>query len=188
MARIPYLDAEDLPDDQRALLDRPANLFRAVVDSPGALRNLFRLGGWIREQSTLDPRLRELAILQVGYVTATAYEWSHHLKIGLSAGVTADDVVALVEESEGRDRGLPPLDRAGLQAAREMTVDVKITEATFAELGEALSTEHVVDLCMVIGFYNLIVRLLHTLEIDVEPEYEPLLAEFPLPGSSPEAT
>ena len=46
-----------------------------------------------------------------------------------------------------------------------------------AELGE----EHTVDLLLVISFYNAVVRMLYTLEIDVEDEYLPLLEEFPLP-------
>ena len=183
MARIPYLDAEDLPEDQRHLLARPANLFRALVNSPDAYRNFGRLGRWIREQSTLDPRLRELAILQVGYVTGAAYEWTHHIRLGRDDfGVTDDDLRALVAETEGRTTDLAPLDRAVLRAAREMTEDLAVSDECFAELQASLSNEHLVDLTMVIAFYNLVVRVLLTLEVDVEPDYTPLLEEFPLPA------
>ena len=183
MARIPYLDAEDLPEDQRDLLARPANLFRALVNSPDAFRNFSRLGGWIRERSTLDARLRELAILQVGYVTDAAYEWTHHIKLARERfGVSDDDVRAVMAETEGKDSGLPALDRAVLRAARGMTTDLAVSEATFGELQAELSNEHLVDLSMVIAFYNLVVRLLHTLQVDLEPEYEHLLDEFPLRG------
>ncbi|MBV9660399.1 MAG: carboxymuconolactone decarboxylase family protein [Acidimicrobiales bacterium] len=181
MARIPYLDPDDLPEDQRSLLERPANLFRAVANSPAALRNLLRFGGWIRHHSALDSRLREMAILQVGYITVTEYEWSHHLKLASDFGVSEDDVRALVAEADGHGTGLPALDRAVLRAAREMTSDLKIGDATFVELQGALSAGEIVELCMVIGFYNLVVRVLHTLEVDLEPEYEPYLAKAPLP-------
>ena len=65
MARIPYLDAEDLAEDDRDLLKRPINLHRILVNSPGAARNFGHLGSYIRFGSKLDPRLREMAILQV---------------------------------------------------------------------------------------------------------------------------
>lgn len=183
LARIPYLDAEDLPEEHQALLARPANLFRALVNSPDGFRNFSRLGGWIRNQSTLDPRLRELAILQVGYVTGAAYEWTHHIRIGRDFGVSDDDLRALVAETEGTDSGLPDLDRAVLRAAREMTFDLQPSEAAMDVLQASLSDEHLVDVCLVIGFYNMVVRMLHTLEIDLEPEYEHLLDEFPLPAT-----
>jgi hypothetical protein len=40
----------------------------------------------------------------------------------------------------------------------------------------------VVDLTLTIGFYNAVVRVLATLQIDVEEEYAPYLQQFPLPG------
>ena len=36
MARIPYRNVEDLPEDQRDLLKRPITLHRALTNSPGA--------------------------------------------------------------------------------------------------------------------------------------------------------
>ena len=40
-----------------------------------------------------------------------------------------------------------------------------------------------VDLVVTIGFYNAVVRVLASLEIDVEPDYQPYLDEFPLPAA-----
>ncbi len=181
MARVPYLDAEDLAEEDRDLLQRPINLHRALVNSPGAARNFGHMGGYIRFGSKLDPRLRELAILQVGYLTKSEYEYSHHIKIGRDFGVSDDDIRAMITESEGRNSGLPRLDRAVLSAAREMTTNGRISQATFAKLEEALSPELLVDLTVVIAFYNAVVRVLGTLEIDVEESYLPFLDEFPLP-------
>ena len=42
--------------------------------------------------------------------------------------------------------------------------------------------EQVIDLSLTIAFYCGVVRLLATLQIDVEPEYQPYLDEFPLPN------
>jgi hypothetical protein len=40
----------------------------------------------------------------------------------------------------------------------------------------------VVDLTVTIAFYNAVVRVLATLQIDVEDDYMPYLHRFPLPG------
>ncbi len=45
-----------------------------------------------------------------------------------------------------------------------------------------LGNEQVVDLTLTIGFYNAVVRVLATLQIDVEPDYMPYLQKFPLPA------
>lgn len=183
MARLPYLDAEDLAEEDRSLLARPANLFRAYVHSPEAFRNFSRLGGYIRSRSTLDPRLRELAILQVGYLTRAEYEYTHHIQLGRDQfGVSDDDIRAIAAETAGEDSGLPDLDRAVLRLAREMTEELAGAEDTFAAVLDALGAEHTVDLVTTIGFYCMVVRVLFTLDIDLEDDYRPLLEEFPLPS------
>jgi alkylhydroperoxidase family enzyme len=184
MARVPYLDKNDLKPDDHDLLKRPIALFKALVNSPGGARAFSGMGKYIRFDSNLDPRLREMAILQVGYLTRTPYEWSHHVKIGYSFGVTDADIVALIAETEGRPTDLPELDRTVLLAAREMTgPDLAMTDATFATLKAAMETEHLVDLTLVVAFYNAVVRVLGTLKIDVEPDYQTYLDRYPLPAA-----
>ena len=181
MARVTYRDVADLKPEDHDLLKRPISLFRALVNSPGGARAFHGLGNWIRHDSTFDPRLRELAILQVGYVARAPYEWSHHVKIGYDFGVTDDDIRALIAETEGRESALPPLDRTVLRAAREMARDGAMAANTYAELAKEFGDELMVELTIIVTFYCAVVRLLATLQIDVEPDYEPYLAAFPLP-------
>lgn len=182
MARVPYLDQQDLAPEHRDLLARSVNIVRALANSPEALRAFHGLGQFIRFKSRLDPRLRELAILKVGWLTRSPYEWSHHVQIGRSFGVSDADIRALIEEAEGRSSGLEPLARAVLQAAAEMTHGLQISDATFARLREDLDDERIVDLVVTIGFYNAVVRVLASLKIDVEDSYQRYLDELPLPA------
>ncbi|MEO8694802.1 MAG: carboxymuconolactone decarboxylase family protein [Acidimicrobiales bacterium] len=182
MARVPYIGPEQVAEQYRSLVARPANLFKALGNSPEGLHSFGRLGGFIRHDSTLDHRLRELAILQVGYQTRTAYEWTHHIKLAMAEfGVSAEDIRDIAAETDGRPNALAPFDRVVLRAAREMTSSLAITDATWAELSRELSPEHLVDLVLTIGYYNLVVRVLQTLQVDVEADYDQYLAEFPLP-------
>ena len=183
MARLPYLDEADLKPEDRDLLKRPINLHRMHAHSPGMARPFTALGHHIRYGSTLDPRLRELAILQVGYLTKSPYEYSHHLKIGKDFGVTVDDLAAIETETNGGTSGLPELDRAVLRAAREMTEGLKASDETFATLQAHFSNEHLVDLITIIAFYNGVVRFLATMDVDVEPgsSYEAEILAHPLP-------
>jgi alkylhydroperoxidase family enzyme len=184
MARVPYLSESDLAESDRSLLSRPINLFRALANSPDALRRHSAFGAWIRHECELDPRLRELAILQVGYLTASPYEWSHHIKIGHDFGVSDEDVAALIADTAGQEHGLGELESAVLAAARQITTDMHMADETWAFLHERLGKARLVDLVMVVSFYNAVVRILGTLQIDVEPDYTQYLEAFPLPGGA----
>ncbi len=182
MARIPYLTKDDLAPEDRALLERDIALNRLLAHTPNGARAFSRLGGFIRNQSKLDPRLRELAILQVGYVARSPYEFSHHIKIGHDFGVSDDDIRAMIADTGGMPTELPERDRAVLRAARQMADSGAADEETVQTLSRHLDNECLVDLVITIAFYCGVVRLLATLDIDVEPEYLPYLAQFPLPG------
>ena len=181
MARVPYLDKSDLPPEHQDVLARPIALNRAMANSPNASRAMGALAGYIRHGSKLDSRLREMAILQVGYLAKSPYEWSHHVKLGREFGVSDDDIRAIGEETAGRLSQLDALSKTVLRAAREMTSGLAMSDETFAALEKALGREQVIDLTLAIAFYNAVVRLLGTLQIDVEPEYRRYLEEHPLP-------
>lgn len=182
MARVPYLEPSDLAPEDQDLLKRPIALHKALVNSPKAARAFSGLGSYIRYGSKLDPRLRELAILQVGWLARSPYEWSHHVKLGHDFGVSDADVQGLIDDTDGKPTSLDPLSRLVLKGAREMTNNGAMTGATFAALQAALGNELVVDLTLTIGFYNAVVRILATLQIDVEPEYQPYMDQFPFPS------
>lgn len=182
MARLPYLDKADLAPEDADLLARDINLHKILVHNPGAARAFSGLGQYIRHRSALDPRLREMAILQVGWLAGSAYEWSHHVKIGYDFGVTDADIEALVADTRGEPAALDPTTRLVLRAAREIHDGPGVSEATFAALRGALNPAEIVDLVTTASFYCAVVRLLASLEVDVEEDYTPFLRRHPLPG------
>ncbi|HKK29082.1 MAG TPA: carboxymuconolactone decarboxylase family protein, partial [Alphaproteobacteria bacterium] len=69
------------------------------------------------------------------------------------------------------------------RAAREMAENVEMPEPLFRELQAALGDEQIVDLVVTIATYCAVVRILASLAIEVEPEYQPYLDMFPLPAA-----
>jgi AhpD family alkylhydroperoxidase len=176
--RVPYLNAVDLDEADRALLSRPINLFRALAHDPDGLREFQRVGEWIRHRGQLDARLRELAILRVGYVTRCAYEFSHHVRIGREFGLTSDDINLVRRPGAGQapDEGAAVV----IAAATEITQDLGLADETWRRLAGQLGTAVAVELVLVVAHYCAVVRVLNSLRVDVEPEYEQYLREFPL--------
>src|SRR6478752_3022487 len=182
MARLPYLEADQIAPEYRDMLKRNTNLHKLLVNSPDMARAFNGIGGYIRFKSKLDPRLRELAILQVGWMEKSEYEFTHHVKIGKEFGVTDDDIAALMAETDGKPSKLEPLAKAILRGAREMVRELAMSDATFAEIKKELSDEHMVDLVLTIAFYCAVVRVLATMKMDNEPYYKEVLKQYPIPG------
>src|SRR6478672_2601629 len=182
MARLPYLEADQVAPEYRDMLKRNTNLHKLLVNSPDMARAFNGVGNYIRHKSKLDPRLRELAILQVGWLEKSEYEFTHHVKIGKEFGVTDEDIQGLFLETEGKASKLEPLAKAILKGAREMVRDIGMSDATFAEIKKHLSNEHMTDLVLTIAFYCAVVRVLATMKIDNEPQYKEVLKQYPIPG------
>ena len=181
MARLPYLSAENLDESDRELLARPINLFSLLANSPGALKMWHQFGEWIRWNSVLDARLRELAILYVGYLTSSDYEFSHHVQLGLSFGVTDEDLKGLALVSAGEPTHFSELDLVVLRVTKDMTEDIRLDQDDWDYLADRLGAEALEDLVVIIGFYNMVVRVIAATALDVEPDYEGYLTTYPLP-------
>jgi AhpD family alkylhydroperoxidase len=109
MARIPYVEAATLPEafkHQRL----QQNFQRAYANSPKGSDAYMTIAGYVRDDSTLDPKLRELALLQVGHVTKSAYEFTHHVKVALAAGLTPQQIAAIPDANAGRPTGFSPIE------------------------------------------------------------------------------
>src|ERR1700720_1566060 len=123
MARLPYLNREDLPEADREIFDRlvderktpVGNIFRALAHTPNLLRRFLALGGELRNKTELDPKFRELAIVTVGRLTDAQYEFVHHWNLARRVGVTREQLEALADFEKSPHFSEP--ERAGIRYA-----------------------------------------------------------------------
>jgi alkylhydroperoxidase family enzyme len=182
MARMRYLDREDLAPEFQDIPRMKSNITRILANSPRCAKHVAGIGMYLRHDSTVDPRLRELAILQVGYSTGSEYEYAHHVDVALQFGVSEADIKAIAAESAGQASTLEPLARAVLRAARDLTERLELDDETFAILSGGLDAASLIELLVAIGEYNGMVRIMNALQVDLEPEYAKYLDLFPLPA------
>ena len=182
MARLPYIRSEDIPVAYSDIAAREINIFRLAANNLDAARALRLLGHYIRHDSILDHRLREMAVVQVGYLSGCAYEFYHHVKIGFQFGLSDTDVQAIIAETEGNPSALNETEKAVLRMARQMTAQISVDTQTFNCVAAALSSAALIDLGLTISHYNGVVRFLSCFEVDLEPGYEELVRKYPLPA------
>lgn len=180
MARIPIHARAALPAEHQDLVPEGSNIFGTLVNSPKGLRRYKQMTYFIREESAIDPRLRELALVQIGYTAKCAYEYTHHIKTALRYGATPDDIRAIAADSAGLPTALEPLARAVLRAARDLTAGYAVSAGAWETLAAGLPTEALVDLLFAVTTYCGTIRMLMTLEVELEDSYRHFLEEYPL--------
>jgi alkylhydroperoxidase family enzyme len=182
MSRVSPLTAADLAEEDRAVLDdRSINLHRVLAHSPKTLSHLRSWGRYILFESELDPRIRELAVLHIGYLSGSEYEYGQHVAVALSVGIREDEIRAVAADSASDDARFSKTERAALCAAREMADNVEVSAETFRRLQETLSTTELVELLSALAYYCAIARLLRSLQPDLDENCEKALESFPLP-------
>jgi alkylhydroperoxidase family enzyme len=171
MARIPYPDLDALPDDVKSFVGRirpMLNIYRMLPHAETSLYGFMKLGNALLFKAELDPILRELVILRVGYLSDATYEIHQHLVVARHVGVPADKIAAAKQGPDAKV--FSPLERAILRFTDEVVRDVKASDAAYEAVAKYLSHREISELLLTIGFYMMVSRFLENLEVEIEPE------------------
>lgn len=170
MARIPYPDIESLPDDVRSFYDRirpKLNIYRMLPHAETSLYGFMKLGNALLFKAKLDPVLRELVILRVGYLSDATYEIHQHLVVARHVGVPDAKIEAVRHGPEAAV--FSERERAVLRFTDEVVQNVKAGDAAYAAVARHLSHRELSELLLTIGFYMMVSRFLENLEVEIEP-------------------
>lgn len=175
MTRVPLIATDSEDEVVAAVFQRfheegrePIALYRALAHAPALLRAYSGLATALRYEARTPRSLRELGILRTAQLVGSEYEWSHHVPMGRAAGVSEAQIAALERwrESEEFDAG----ERALLRCAEEVH-ECALSDAAFAELERHFEAPEIVELLLVLSFYQAVARLIDAFGLEVEPEY-----------------
>ncbi|MBI2766689.1 MAG: carboxymuconolactone decarboxylase family protein [Chloroflexi bacterium] len=176
MTRVPYPDDDELAagagtilDDLQARRGYLPSLHRTLAHSPALLRGFLDLTAAIRDETALDAKLRELAILAIAQRTGAATQWLSHIPLARAAGLREEQVLALPVWR--RHPAFSAEERAVIAFAEAATARVGIAEDVWAGVRVFLDDRQLVELAFVVGYYNLVARFLEALEVDTDREY-----------------
>ena len=177
MPTIPYkpLDIEEPRELVAAIRARRGgtllNLDRMLLYSPAFAKGWNSFLGAVRNELTLPPRLRELAICTVAVLNDADYEFIQHAPVFLQAGGTEQQLAALrqIGPSWSESEGFSADELAAIQLAIEMTRAVKVSDTTMERVRSCLlNDQQLVELVGVIATYNMVSRYL--VALGIEPE------------------
>src|SRR4051812_8024461 len=155
--RLPLPAAEAMTDEQRAaaqaLIDGPRKgvigPFRPLLRSPKLLDRVAAMGEYLRFESVLDARVRELVICAVARHTTNRFEWVIHAPLAVKAGVSQAAIDAL--HAGARPKVLQSDEETALDFTREMLVTHGVSDATYADALAQFGEQGVVELTALAG-------------------------------------
>lgn len=169
--RLAVVNESDLTEAQRDMLASRSslNIYRTLANHVDLYNRWSPLGQFLLNGSSISARHREMAMLRMGWLCQSPYEWSQHARIAkASAGMTEPEIRAIAADPNS------PLwsatDRAVLKMADELRYDAMISDATWAELRKTYSDQQVMELIYTAAQYQLVSMALNTLGIQIEPE------------------
>lgn len=137
--------------------------FGVMLHAPAIGGALSSLGEAIRYRSSLDARLREIAILAVGATRRSGYEVWAHERVAASMGFSAEEISALTDGSwsSGDER-----ESVVHQCAVVLAAGRDLPEELVQQLVSALGETGAVELVALVGYYCSLAMLLQSFQID----------------------
>jgi 4-carboxymuconolactone decarboxylase len=167
---------DDMADEiQQGMLEKAKdgdgnvlNIFRTLVNHPDLARRWLVFANHIVAKSTLPARERELAILRIGWLCRSEYEWGQHVLIGRRIGV-ADDEIRLIQAGP-EAAGWTEADRAILRATDDLHRDAHVSDDVWTQLCLSLDEQQRMDLVFTVGQYNMVSMALNSFGVQPDPD------------------
>jgi 4-carboxymuconolactone decarboxylase len=178
MPRIQLPPESDLTEAQRLVREAtiagrrgrvPAPL-TAWLASPEFADRAQRLGEFLRYETSLPPRLSELAILVTARFWKAQYEWLVHESEALKAGLDAGFIHAIAHNRQ--PAFTDPADDLVYRLTRSIHETHHVPADLYSLAVESLGERAVVELVGIIGYYSLVAMTLNVFEIGVTPLLE----------------
>ena len=183
MSRLPPIPDEKLTDAQRKVIDaiksgprgRVGGPFPALLRNPHLAGRVAHLGELLRFNTSLPPRLSELAILITARTWTAQYEWYAHARLARQGGLS-DTIIEAIRRREA-PVGMQADEVAVYNLCTELHATHRVSDATYAAARDLFGEAGVVEFLAISGYYVLVSMVLNVAEVPL-PEGEPVpLAE-----------
>lgn len=146
----------------------PPNVFTTLARHRRLFRRWLRFAGALMPGGRLPRTDSELVILRVAHNCGSAYEWRHHERLGALAGLSAEEI-ACARQGVG---AAVWTERQALlvRAADELHgPERSISDELWTSLSAELDERELIELCMLIGHYEMLAMTLNALRVEPDP-------------------
>jgi alkylhydroperoxidase family enzyme len=149
------------------------NLDRMLLHSIPIAEGWNHFIGEIRNNLSLNPKLRELAMCGVAVLNGAEYEFFHHAPPFIKAVGTEEQVQALrlIGQEDFPAQLFSSVENDAAALTFQMTRNIQVDSTLMKRLQLVLGNTDTVELVTVIAAYNMVSRFL--IALDVNPEEHP---------------
>jgi alkylhydroperoxidase family enzyme len=178
MTRIAYRQPEEMTEQARELTAARGNLnvYRALANAEKVFTGWMLAGQAALASPVLPVRLRELVVLRTAYLMDCPYEFGQHRDVARTAGVGADEITAVISESDWETAGFDPVELASLHLTTELLTTRSVSTEVFDQVHTARGSEATVEVLMIIARYSGLALMLNALDVDLDES-----ARLPIP-------
>jgi 4-carboxymuconolactone decarboxylase len=136
--------------------------YRAYITNPDLANRLSALSDYLRWNTSLEPRLSEMAILITARQWTAQYEWYAHYPLALKGGLDPKiaDAIAAGKRPDGMKEDEAALYDLATELYRDKKVSDPVYKAAFGKFGE----RGIMDIIGIIGYYDLVSMTLITMQ------------------------
>lgn len=116
----------------------------------------------------MNARTREIAILSVVSASDADYPLGWHILDAAEAGLTPTEIQAIV--SGDCHEVVDPAESSIVKFAREMALNAKVSDGTFAAVAAVMDEKQIVELSLLVGLYRLVSSFANALQVDTEDD------------------
>lgn len=182
--RLPLPKREELDEAGQMMFDRivdpKGGTIRGLrgpggiqLHSPVLARHARPVNHYLRQETALGARLREIAILTTARECDSQFEWAAHEPEALKEGVPAS-VVEIIKHRKSTE-GLHEKEASIIELGREVFGARKVKPGTFARALQQFGPRTLVDLVSLMGNYAGTAALLTAFDMQLDPGQKPLL-------------
>jgi len=172
-ARFPQLTMEQLNEQQKSVAKEFLKVssgglggpYNVLLRSPEMAAKRFALMRYLRFGTSVPLNLNEFAILIQGRLASAQYEWWAHYPLALKAGLPKAVADQLKEGK--RPAGMSPDAAAVYQFCVELSLNHKVSDASFNNLKKFLNDQQIVDLMVISAEYVSTSWMLNVAEAEI---------------------
>jgi 4-carboxymuconolactone decarboxylase len=120
------------------------------------------------DSPTFNLRMREVIILRVAHLQGSRYELAQHTGIARAAGLTEQQINAILGTGDVDAAGFTQTERTALDVVTELCRTHRLTDDSFATAHAVFGDEALTELLMMISCYYGLALVLNATDLDVD--------------------
>ncbi len=145
------------------------NFYATMIQHPRLYTPRMSFGSYLRTETSLPPKTRELLIMRTAFLIGAEYEWAHHVEYARATGLTDGEIARIAAGPDAA--GWSEEHQTVLRAADELRREAFITNRTWGVLAKHYNTKQLVEIVFTVGGYTMTGLAINTFGIQVEPGY-----------------